>query len=314
MIMMNPLKPSAQFLLAPAGSGKTSLIFDFFQRNERNILVVLPLKCLEREVARKIKKLPIREVFIEAVTVEKAIFFIEKLSFKNRSNLLIVLDEVHLWNFWGNDFRPILWECFYYFAGNEFSLLGLTATLKNEYIEQWAELFRIGNYSFEVLDYGNGKLVNIPSREDSYFGLEKSQLRRRICHEIESNKTCLIFCQYREEVFELEKFLSMQMDKLTILTCVGGESNKFADQMENLGSPQVIISTSTLSHGVNLGIIERVFLTYEVYDWDIYLQMKARGGRGGEEFQVFGNQRGLSSLFSRFKLKLFDRYLSLFYA
>lgn len=314
MFMINPLNPHAQFLLAPAGSGKTSLIFDFYLRNERNILLILPLKCLEREVTKKIKKQPRRDVFIEAVTVEKSIRFIENLSPQIRNNLLIVLDEIHLWNFWGNDFRPILWECFYYLAGNQFSILGLTATLRAEYLEQWTELFRLGDYSFELLDYGNGELVNIPSREESYFGLEKSQLRRRICHEIESSRTCLIFCQYRGEVFELERFLSSQIENLFVLTCVGGESDKFTNQVEKLGSPQVIISTSTLSHGVNLGVIERVFLTYEVKEWDIYLQMKARGGRGGEEFHVYCNQIGMSSLYSRLKLKLFDRYLSLFYA
>ncbi len=312
--MSNPISSHALFLLAPAGSGKTTLVFDFFQRNERNILMILPLKCLEREVRSKVKAHSKEGFFFEAVTAEKAIHFIEGLEIDKRKDLLIVLDEVHLWNFWGDDFRPRLWECFYYIAGNNFDILGLTATLRESYKQSWIDLFESGGYFFDFLDFGNGELVNLPELEESYFGLKKSQMKRRISYEVDAKRTCLIFCQYREEVFELERFLLSQSAELSLLTCVGGGGVQFSEELENGPAPQVIISTSTLSHGVNLGKIERVFLTYEVLDWDIYLQMKARGGRGGEAFQVIGWQKDKSSLYTKIRLLLLDRYLSLFYA
>ena len=276
--------------------------------------MILPLKCLEREVTKKIEELRSTDYFFKALTAEKSIAFLERLPLHKRKNLLIVLDEIHLWNLWGNDFRPVLWESLYYFGTNQYSILGLTATLKEEYKREWKDLFNFGSYDFEVLDYGNGELSNKPVAEKSYFGLQKSQLRRRICYEIEKNKTCLIFCQYREEVFELERFLLKQLGSISILTCVGGEAKKFIADLESKGAPQIILATSTLSHGVNLGVIERVFLTYEVLHWDIYLQMKARGGRGGEPFEVISYQRDKTGFISKIKLKLFDRYLSLFYA
>ncbi|MFT6069615.1 MAG: superfamily II DNA helicase RecQ [Bacteriovoracaceae bacterium] len=276
--------------------------------------MILPLKCLEREVRLKAKDYEKKGFFFEAITAEKAAQFIERLPLEKRKNLLIVLDEVHLWNFWGDDFRPRLWECFYYLAGNGFDILGLTATLRESYKQNWTDLFEWGGYDFSFLDFGNGELVNLPVREESYFGFKKSQLRRRISFEIDAKRSCLIFCQYREEVFDLEKFLLIQSPQLRILTCVGGEGGKFSEALEKAKPAQVIISTSTLSHGVNLGKIERVILTYEVCDWDIYLQMKARGGRGGEDFQVICKQRDKSTIYSKIKLMLLDRYLSLFYA
>ncbi|MFT6603005.1 MAG: superfamily II DNA helicase RecQ, partial [Bacteriovoracaceae bacterium] len=110
--------------------------------------MILPLKCLEREVRLKAKDYEKKGFFFEAITAEKAAQFIERLPLEKRKNLLIVLDEVHLWNFWGDDFRPRLWECFYYLAGNGFDILGLTATLRESYKQNWTDLFEWGGYDF----------------------------------------------------------------------------------------------------------------------------------------------------------------------
>ena len=72
------------------------------------------------------------------------------------------------------------------------------------------------------------------------------------------------------------------------LGCVGGEVDQFLNSVkENEGSIDCIFSTTTLSHGVNLPEIKKVFIDYEIKNYDFWLQMIGRGGRKGSEYQVY---------------------------
>lgn len=305
-------KYKAIFLLAPAGWGKTTLVFKLFQKNKLNILFVSPLKALEKEVEEKAAALAKEDFFFKALTAERVNNFLDTLTRKERNNLLIIFDEIHLWNFWGSRFRYRLWECFYRIANEGLPMLCLSATLRQVYEKEWRDLLKHGGYDFQLLDFGNGKTQNPPSSELSFHGLPRSQFIRRMSYELDKKKSSIIFCKYREEVERLCG--SIQKTGLQVRSCVGGESLKFMEACNENGYPQVIVCTSALSHGVNLGNIENVFVTYDVEDWDLYLQMVARGGRKGGGFEVFSHRKKKASLWNKFKIMVFDRYLQLFYA
>jgi len=305
-------KYKAIFLLAPAGWGKTTLIFELFQRNKLNILFISPLKALEKEVEEKAVKFEKEGYFFKSLTAERVNKFLDTLTKNEQNNLLVIFDEIHLWNFWGNSFRHRLWECFYRIANDGHPILALSATLRDEYKFEWENLFNFGGYDFQILNFGNGMTQNPPSLEVSFHGMPRSLFVRRMIYELEKEKRSIVFCQYREEV----KRISQKLEGLglTVKTCVGGESLKFMDDCRLSGFPSVIVCTSTLSHGVNLGDIKKVFITYDVSDWDLFLQMVARGGRKGGGFELFSHRKEKASLWNKLKTLIFDRYLQLFYA
>ena len=51
--------------------------------------------------------------------------------------------------------------------------------------------------------------------------------------------------------------------------------------------PRVIFSTSALSHGVNLGLIDEIYIGYLLKNEDMWIQMASRGGRSGESFNIY---------------------------
>ena len=96
----------------------------------------------------------------------------------------------------------------------------------------------------------------------------------------------LVFCSYRSEVDELVA-RSRRMG-LRSLGCVGGEVEGFLKELElTHGAIDCIFSTTTLSHGVNLPEIKKVFINYEVKHYDFWLQMIGRGGRRGADYEVY---------------------------
>jgi len=294
---------------APAGWGKTSLVFELYRRNHWNFLIISPLKSLELELNKKIQKQEQKQkvkapsIFIKALTAELVPNFLQSLTQKELNNLLIVFDEIHLWNHWGEKFRYRLWECFYIIANKGLPFLGLTATMHNEYLIQWRKLLEEGGYENRILDIGNGKIEFNPKNEISYWGLSKQRFMRRLTFELDKRERCLVFCQYKTEVYRLEQFL--KKIGIETKTCIGGGSLEFMQACEAEGVPKVVISTSVLSHGVNLGSIKKVFILYEIPRWDIYLQMVARGGRAGHGFEVFCFQRGKTSFLKKMKLILY---------
>lgn len=232
-------------------------------------LVISPLRALADECRNKWGN------SIKVVTPE------EWLS-ENTHAEIVIFDEFHLFFYWGDSFRPAMWEMFYAVTQRSCFTFLLTATLsekmKNE-IMNFTSQFD----SITWVNNGNQELKFKPAR---YI---KAPGRRWIMDQVESQKknesVKLIFCKYREEVFSLER--KLQKLGFTTITCVGGESKFMALRLSELPNPDFIISTTVLSHGVNLPKISRIYFTYEIANLDFWIQMVARGGRRGDNYQVF---------------------------
>jgi len=219
---------------------------------------------------------------------------------------VVIFDEFHLNFYWGDSFRPLMWEVFYEVVENsEFTIL-LTATLTSE-MKAEIELFRSHFDRMLWVNCGNQKLRTLPgsyikfSRPDSLLDL--------ICSEPKNDGVKLIFCAYKNEVHELTA--SLKRKGFSVIPCIGGESRFMKERLESCPCPDFIVSTTVLSHGVNLPVIRKIFFLYKVNNIDFWIQMVARGGRRGENFEVFALEKPylmkwspLLNLFKRFCLKI----------
>jgi type I site-specific restriction endonuclease len=88
---------------------------------------------------------------------------------------------------------------------------------------------------------------------------------------------------------QLEKKLSEL--SFSYVSCIGGEAKFMANKLKLMPAPDFIISTTVLSHGVNLPQIAKVYFLYKVNNLDFWLQMVARGGRRGERFEVIALEK-----------------------
>jgi superfamily II DNA helicase RecQ len=252
---------------SPPASGKTFWIRSFADSMEKKVLVISPLRALADECRHqwpeKIQVMTPEQWLLNKITEEVVIF-----------------DEFHLLFYWGDTFRPVLWEVFEALSSEAKLVIGLTATFS---AEMQKSIFRLecGFDQIHWRDAGNQQLKWIPSR---YLKLNRRLIERTI-FELPCNETSLIFCQYREEVTIWQK----KLNDLGFRTwgCRGGEAGAFSQRVQNESAPDFIVATTVLSHGVNLPSIRRVFFLYPVRNIDFWIQMTARGGRRGESFEVF---------------------------
>lgn len=256
-------------ITSPPASGKTYWIETFAEKvSPARILVISPLRALADECMDKWKER------IDIMTPE------EWLGKKLHSEI-VIFDEFHLFFYWGDTFRFRMWEAFYEISTRASLTVLLTATLFPEMKEE-IKLFSPQFDSLLWIDHGNQILKFKPAR---YI---KAPSRNWILKQIENEdygaSVKLIFCQYREEVYEIEKRL--RNSGFSCLTCIGGESKYFKDKLKHTPLPDFIISTTVLSHGVNLPQIRKIFFLYEVNNLDFWIQMVARGGRRGESYEV----------------------------
>jgi superfamily II DNA helicase RecQ len=256
-------------LTSPPASGKTYWIETFFNSGITSLIIVSPLRALKDECQEKWAGA------IKVVTPEEWMM-------RQEQSEIVIFDEFHLNYYWGDTFRPVLWEAFYALSSEARLTILLTATLSQEMIKELSFF----SFHFEDIlwcDYGNQKLKYSPSR---YI---KSPSRKWISHLIacgpRGKGVNLIFCPYRQEVFEWEKSLKLLGYK--VWSCVGGEARYFKDKMKSAERPDFIVATSVLSHGVNLPSISCVYFLYPLSNIDFWIQMVARGGRKGESYEVF---------------------------
>ena len=193
---------------------------------------------------------------------------------------VVIFDEFHLLSYWGNTFRPLMWEVFESLTITAQLVIGLTATLSDE-LQTETGLLSCGFENIIWVDQGNQSLKWKPA---SYVQLTRRFMERCI-FSLDPKGTSLIFCQYREEVSLWEKRL--EEAGFSVWSCRGGEAAAFGKRVAEESPPQFIVATTVLSHGVNLPTIRRVFFLYPVRNIDFWIQMTARGGRRGESFQVF---------------------------
>jgi superfamily II DNA helicase RecQ len=256
-------------LTAPPASGKTHLISSLIQEIDQTLLVISPLRALANEC-------------LSNWGSSCVVMTPEEWLKKGKSARILILDEFHLYFYWGDSFRPQMWEAFYEMVQGTELVIFLTATLTKEMVEE-IKKFNCHFDQITWLDHGNQQLKNKPYRyykASSVRWFEKYLLN--VSHSAGVN---LIFCAYRSEVIKWEKLLKNQGH--SVWTCVGGEASLFSLKVQSEKPPEFIIATTVLSHGVNLPNISRIFFLYPVKNLDFWIQMVARGGRRGENFEVF---------------------------
>jgi len=264
-------------LTAPPASGKTYLISSLIRDLGQLPLVICPLRALANECLSKWG--------ISCVVMTPEEWLKECKPFR-----ILILDEFHLYFYWGNSFRPQMWEAFYEMVQNAELVIFLTATLTSQMIEE-IKRFDCHFDQMTWVDHGNQQLKNKPVHY--YKAYSERWMEKYLLSLSDVDGINLIFCAYRSEVFKWEEIL--KRNGHSVWTCVGGEANIFSLKVQSERPPTFIIATTVLSHGVNLPNISRIFFLYSVKNLDFWIQMVARGGRKGEKFEVFAleNPQGI---------------------
>lgn len=256
-------------LTAPPAAGKTHLIGSLLQDLNQIPLVICPLRALADECQAKWQG--------QALVMTPEEWLVKKSKSK-----VIILDEFHLYFYWGDSFRPTMWEAFYQLVDEAELVLLLTATIPENMLRE------INNFSCHFdrmmwVNHGNQILKNHPLH---YVRANCVSFISELIVTIPwKSGVSLIFCAYRCEVLNWERELTHR--GYTVWTCLGGEASAFSRKVQRESPPDFIVATTVLSHGVNLPQITRIFFTYKVQNLDFWIQMVARGGRRGENFEVF---------------------------
>jgi ATP-dependent DNA helicase RecQ len=256
-------------LTAPPASGKTFLISSLIKELNDQILFISPLRALANEC------LSLWGSNCEVMTPEE-------WSGEKRKSKVVILDEFHLYFYWGDTFRPQMWEAFYEMVEEIELVILLTATLTLE-MQREIKKFEVHFDQIFWIDHGNQKLKYHPL--NYYQAYTAKWIQQKILSQKKSSDVSLIFCAYRQEVLKWEKTLTK--NGYRVWSCVGGEATRFSLRAQVEEKPDFIVSTTVLSHGVNLPSIARIYFLYEVKNLDFWIQMVARGGRKGETFEVF---------------------------
>lgn len=253
-------------LTAPPASGKTYWIERFYEQLGQKILVISPLKALALELEEKWQgKISVRTP--------------ESFLLKPESACVVIFDEWHLLFYWGDSFRDLMWQAFYQLSSESELCIGLTATFNDEIRQRVKEWMHFDQFLW--VDQGNQTLKYRPWEITRFIS---ANLHQDFIYLQAPQKTQLIFCEYRQVVAEWER--ALRKEGFEVISCVGGETEEFSKKL--LGRRfDFIISTTCLSHGVNLPIIEAVHFTYQLDNLDFWLQMCARGGRDGSPFRVY---------------------------
>lgn len=308
MELIDKLNPDSFILfIAPPAWGKTSLILELYQKCDKSVVFLSPLRALAEEVFQRIKrekgammakdlaskytqellqkKNGEQKKFFMVATVETFPFdLIDSLS---PQQTVFIIDEFHLFYLWGETFRPLLKQMQYAIGAAGFPTLALSASFEKTLAKHWyLEYYQ--NYSnLYLVNYGNLNFKTLPQRKVAYVLFGKKLLEYQLTKDILSlnkHERIMLFCNYRNEVDKWYEFCTRH--KIKALACVGGEVPRFLEAMSALADSQVIIATSVLSHGVNLPSFQKVYLNTCVENESFWLQMASRAGRKGENFEV----------------------------
>ena len=277
-------------LIAPPGWGKTYRLLEWIKYQEGPFIFVFPLRALCEEVyqsalERRISCLCLRsrkdhELYLK-LKPKLLISTPELLQNLKVESSLYLLDEFHLYFYWGESFREGLLDFMEEHLASSPPVILLSATMSQKIQQKMRELFMSNYNQMRVWDFGNQKLRNDPSAVYLYFS--KKTIMRSIFYDY-GYGTKLIFCEYREEVKTLNDELNKRGFKS--ISCVGGEAFEFSLKLREEEFWDYIVATTVVSHGVNLPVISKVFFTYKVNNLDFYLQMVGRAGRDGSSFEV----------------------------
>lgn len=292
-ILTTIYESNALVITAPPGWGKTYKLLEGIALSGKKVIFIFPLRALCDEVHESSVKFGIDALNIkrrsDLVQLNKKIpqlivstpELIENYE-EHFQDYIFILDEFHLFYYWGDSFRPKMINVFRNIISTQSPIILLTATLKIDLKVRASQ--DLGNHYCDIyhIDFGNQKLKNSPSNKLFYLKSMKNLMDLDM--KVAKKGTSLIFCKYRKEVGIRAKELRDSGYK--VLSCVGGEASKFVEQLNSTTSIDYIVATSVVSHGVNLPKISHIYFTYEVDNIDFYLQMVGRGGRDGSSFTI----------------------------
>jgi superfamily II DNA or RNA helicase len=302
-------------MIAPPAWGKTYRLLDLFRkRSDVLYIFVSPLRALANEFNEKISP-QFQSLLIEGhknwqqflgdeqvviVTPELILGQLFRLNRVDRP-ILFILDEFHLYSYWGTTFRESMWETLIEIALTEKPILAMTATYgqleENFFINQLKNQIEI----IVKIDQGNQRLLYPPSEIRLISPNLRGKIKYFVLHELEKKKrgSVLFFVEYRSLVQEYEKIFSSL--GFRVLSCVGGEAAQFSLKLQQFPDPDLIIATTVLSHGVNLPKISSILFSYELKNDDFWIQMVGRGGRKGETYNLYTFDKRKISYWSKLK-------------
>lgn len=297
----------ALILTAPPGWGKTYKLLDAIKNSAKNVLFIFPLRALCDEVQISSTKFGINCLNIRS---DKDLLCLKSKEYKLvistpemvktvepfMRNYVVVLDEFHLFYYWGDTFREKMLNLYFELTSYGLPVIFLTATLSENLKTRLETELKYNYQNIYHMNFGNQKIKNIPSNTFFY----PKALKAWLLDDIKFSKKrglSLVFCRYRSEVVEWKKVLE-EMGH-SVLSCVGGEAAEFILKLNGSKIPNFIVATSVVSHGVNLPNISQVYFTSKVDNFDFYVQMVGRGGRTGGEFSIHTFNK---EYFSRFQL------------
>lgn len=282
------------WLVSPPASGKTTLLLDLFaQLPGEQWIFLSPLRALAEEFYLRAKNIIPTQMYQKnrnEIVLQRGLVIITPEQVDDRllrqlDNSFLITDEIHLWLHWGDSFRPQMWEGYFGLIEKSFVVFHLTATV-NDGLKKW---IRQINFNFEktyLFNYGNNQIKYSPNKIIFYPSIlisPSETIKRKLLASHEG--VYLIFCAYREEVYQWQNWC--RENNIFSLSCVGGGAKAFQQELSLISKPpEVIISTTVLSHGVNLPKITGVYFTYKVSDQDFWLQMVTRGGRAGQNYEI----------------------------
>jgi superfamily II DNA or RNA helicase len=295
------LHSTLTLIIAPPAWGKTYRLLELFrQRPEVLYVFVSPLRALANEFHQKIcsefQTLLIENnqswmsfCGIEQVIIATPETLVGRLSFQENlfRPVLFILDEFHLYSYWGTTFRECMWESMIEIALTGKPMLAMTATFGEKEELFFQEQFQNQIEQIIKINYGNQTLLYPPKKKFYVFSHMKKNIRDFVLFELEKKQTgtVLFFVQYRKQVELYEKLFSDC--GYQVLSCVGGEAEEFSQKLKHTSAPNLIIATTVLSHGVNLPKISCILFSYEVQNFDFWIQMVGRGGRKGESYNLY---------------------------
>jgi len=262
-------------ITSPPASGKTYWIDQLAKVvGEKSLLIISPLRALADECKVKWDN-------------RLVVMTPEEWCRSPVHHQIVIFDEFHLHFYWGDTFRPLMWEVFYELTGTSELTILLSATFSLEmqtqvvYFESQFDQMLWFDGGNQTLKYKPISYVKVPHRSWILHCLEQTPLS--------CEKVSVVFCAYRHETEKVGDWLRHQ--GFRVWTCVGGEAKKMQHLMQTEKAPHFIVCTTVLSHGVNLPEISNVYFLYPIQNIDFWIQMVARGGRSGNNYKVFGLEK-----------------------
>lgn len=222
-------------VIAPPAWGKTYRLLELFrQRPDVLYVFVSPLRALANEFHQKIGH-EFHSLLIEnnqswkafrgteQVVIATPETLVGRLNYLDEQSRLVlfILDEFHLYSYWGTTFRECMWECLIEIALTEKPILAMTATYGEQEEDFFLKQLQNQIHMIIKMDLGNQKLLYPPKDFHFLFPHLQKDMKYFVLHELEKKKsgTVLLFVQYRLQVLQFEKLFSDL--GFSVLTCLG---------------------------------------------------------------------------------------------